>query len=91
MAPFGVGGPAGIAISRIVARLDDSVTSVLIFAGYAIPGYALGTLLLVLALVTLGFKTFLEWRQAKEFESAQEVIIPESEQNTAFVAKHHHE
>ena len=53
--------------------------------------FAVATLLAILALVTLCFKTFLEWRQAREFESAQHIVMAESEQNTAFIAKHHHE
>ena len=37
--------------------------------------FAVATLLAVLALVTLGFKTFLEWRQAREFELAQQKVV----------------
>ena len=37
--------------------------------------FAVASLLGVLALVTLGIKTFLEWRQAKEFELAQQQVV----------------
>jgi sulfate transport system permease protein len=36
--------------------------------------FAVASLLALLALVTLGIKTFLEWRQAKAFEQAQRAI-----------------
>jgi len=34
--------------------------------------FAVASLLAVLALVTLGLKTLLEWQQAREFERAQQ-------------------
>jgi sulfate transport system permease protein len=37
--------------------------------------FAVASLLGVLALVTLGIKTFLEWRQAREFELAQHQVV----------------
>lgn len=46
------------------------------FQGQA--AFAVASLLAVLALVTLGFKTFLEWRQHREFELAQQASISES-------------
>lgn len=46
------------------------------FQGQA--AFAVASLLAVLALVTLGFKTFLEWRQHREFELAQLASISES-------------
>jgi sulfate transport system permease protein len=51
--------------------------------------FAVASVLAMLALVTLCFKTFLEWRQAREFERAQHFAPPESEQNTVFMAKNH--
>lgn len=47
------------------------------FQGQA--AFAVASLLAVLALVTLGFKTFLEWRQQREFELAQRVAVSEAE------------
>jgi len=35
-------------------------------------------LLAMLALVTLGLKTFLEWKQQREFELAQQAVLEES-------------
>jgi sulfate transport system permease protein len=49
--------------------------------------FAVASLLALLALVTLGVKTFLEWKQAREFDRAQQIIPPASEQDTAFVAR----
>jgi sulfate transport system permease protein len=40
--------------------------------------FAVASLLAVLALVTLGFKTFLEWRQHREYELAQQANLSES-------------
>ena len=37
--------------------------------------FAVASLLSVLALATLGLKTFLEWRQAREFELAQHQVV----------------
>jgi sulfate transport system permease protein len=37
--------------------------------------FAVASLLAVLALATLGLKTFLEWRQAREFELAQHQVV----------------
>jgi sulfate transport system permease protein len=48
--------------------------------------FAVASLLALLALVTLGVKTLLEWKQAREFERAQRVIPPASEQDAAFAA-----
>src|SRR5688572_1357567 len=48
--------------------------------------FAVASLLAVLALVTLAFKTFLEWRQHREFELAQQAVISESG-DTLFLAK----
>jgi sulfate transport system permease protein len=41
--------------------------------------FAVASLLAVLALLTLGIKTFLEWRQAREFARAQQNDLPEGE------------
>jgi sulfate transport system permease protein len=38
--------------------------------------FAVASLLALLALITLGLKTFLEWKQAREFERAQQVAAP---------------
>jgi sulfate transport system permease protein len=40
--------------------------------------FAVASLLALLALVTLGIKTWLEWQQAREFAKAQAASIPES-------------
>ena len=47
-----------------------------LFQGQA--AFAVASLLAVLALVTLGFKTFLEWRQHREYELAQQASLSES-------------
>ena len=44
--------------------------------GTTAAAFAVASLLALLALVTLGLKTFLEWKQAREFESAQEALPP---------------
>jgi len=38
--------------------------------------FAVASLLALLALVTLGVKTFLEWQQAREYELAQQALAP---------------
>ena len=48
--------------------------------------FAVASLLAMLALVTLGVKTFLEWKQAREFELAQQAVLGESG-DTAFIAR----
>ncbi len=50
--------------------------------------FAVASLLALLALVTLGVKTFLEWKQAREFDRAQQTTAV-SEQDTAFAAREH--
>jgi sulfate transport system permease protein len=40
--------------------------------------FAIASLLALLALVTLGIKTYLEWRQHREFELAQQATVEES-------------
>jgi sulfate transport system permease protein len=49
--------------------------------------FAVASLLALLALVTLAIKTLLEWRQAHEFEHAQQAPVPATEQDTAFVTR----
>ncbi|MFO1488240.1 MAG: sulfate ABC transporter permease subunit CysW [Verrucomicrobiota bacterium] len=51
--------------------------------------FAVASLLALLALLTLGIKTFLEWRQAREHERAQETPAPEpvSEMETRFLPR----
>jgi len=53
--------------------------------------FALASLLALLALVTLGIKTFMEWQQAREFERTQQMpLLPvESGTDTAFLAREH--
>jgi sulfate/thiosulfate transport system permease protein len=48
--------------------------------------FAVASLLALLALVTLGVKTFLEWKQAREFELAQQATLGEAT-DTAFLAQ----
>ena len=48
-------------------------------AMFTAAAFAVASLLAMLALVTLGIKTLLEWKQAREFERAQRAI-PESSQ-----------
>jgi len=49
--------------------------------------FAVASLLALLALVTLGIKTFLEWKQAREFGWAQQAPVPASERDTDFVTR----
>jgi sulfate transport system permease protein len=51
--------------------------------------FAVASLLALLALITLGLKTLLEWRQARDFERAQEqpADAPSSEIDTEFLAR----
>src|SRR6185312_7354394 len=49
--------------------------------------FAVASLLALLALITLALKTFLEWKQARDYERAQQSQLPPSEgDNTAFLA-----
>jgi sulfate transport system permease protein len=48
--------------------------------------FAVASLLALLALVTLAVKTVLEWKQARDFEEAQQAT-PESDHDTAFFAR----
>jgi sulfate transport system permease protein len=48
--------------------------------------FAVASLLALLALVTLGIKTFLEWKQSREFELAQQATLGESG-DTVFLAQ----
>lgn len=48
--------------------------------------FAVASLLALLALVTLGVKTFLEWKQHREFELAQQASVAEAG-NTSFLSK----
>lgn len=50
--------------------------------------FAVASLLALLALITLGFKTLLEWKQAREYQRAQEAPLPSIPQtDTAFLRK----
>ena len=49
--------------------------------------FAVASLLALLALVTLGLKTFLEWKQAREFEQAQQAIPPSRQGETGFLKR----
>ena len=48
--------------------------------------FAVASLLALLALVTLAFKTYLEWQQHRDFESAQQASVSESG-DTVFMTK----
>jgi len=49
--------------------------------------FAVAGLLALLALVTLGIKTLLEWRQARAFAAAQQASRPEPESDTALLTR----
>ena len=50
--------------------------------------FAVASLLALLALITLGLKTLLEWRQAREYWRAQQAPLPgKREGDTAFLAR----
>jgi len=49
--------------------------------------FAVASLLALLALVTLGLKTFLEWRQSRDFARAQQAPQPAAEADTRFLAR----
>lgn len=50
--------------------------------------FAVASLLALLALITLGLKTLLEWRQAREYRRAQQAPLPgKLEGDTAFLAR----
>jgi sulfate transport system permease protein len=53
--------------------------------------FAVASLLALLALVTLGIKTFLEWKQTRDFEAAQQAVMPETEIDTTFFARENKE
>jgi len=50
--------------------------------------FAVASLLALLALITLGLKTLLEWKQARDYALAQQVVAPVSamEGDTEFLA-----
>ena len=50
--------------------------------------FAVASLLALLALITLGLKTLLEWQQAREYQRAQQAVLPAKPQSdTAFLAR----
>jgi sulfate/thiosulfate transport system permease protein len=49
--------------------------------------FAVASLLALLALVTLGIKTFFEWQQARQFARAQRAAVPASEADTMMLAR----
>jgi len=51
--------------------------------------FAVASLLALLALITLAIRTFLEWKQAREYARAQRLALPapEGESDTAFLAR----
>jgi sulfate transport system permease protein len=49
--------------------------------------FAVASLLALLALITLGVKTLLEWRQTREFARAQQAPVPDAETDTKFLAR----
>jgi sulfate transport system permease protein len=49
--------------------------------------FAVASLLALLALVTLGLKTLLEWKQAREFERAQQALAPARQGETGFLKR----
>ncbi len=49
--------------------------------------FAVASLLALLALVTLGIKTLLEWKQARDFERAQRASIPSATGDTDFILR----
>jgi sulfate transport system permease protein len=55
--------------------------------GTTAAAFAVASLLALLALITLGVKTFLEWKQAREFERAQQALAPARHGDTAFLAR----
>src|SRR2546422_7717161 len=60
--------------------------------GSAVSGaaaFAVASLLALLALITLAIRTFLEWKQAREYARAQRLALPtpEGESDTAFLAR----
>jgi len=56
-------------------------------AGTNAAAFAVASLLALLALVTLGLKTVLEWKQAREFEHAQQAIPPSRQGETGFLKR----
>jgi len=55
--------------------------------GTTAAAFAVASLLAVLALITLGLKTFLEWKQARDFESAQRALAPVQQAETGFLKR----
>jgi len=54
--------------------------------GSGAAAFAVASLLAFLALITLGIKTVLEWKQARAFEAAQRALPP-AENGTAFITR----
>ncbi len=53
----------------------------------ATAAFTVASLLALLALVTLGLKTFLEWKQQREFARAQQLLPEPAESDTRFLAR----
>jgi len=49
--------------------------------------FAVASLLALLALITLGVKTLMEWKQTREYAHAQQAPRPESESDTSFLTR----
>jgi sulfate/thiosulfate transport system permease protein len=56
-------------------------------AGSTAAAFAVASLLALLALVTLGLKTLLEWKQTREFERAQQAIPTSLQGETGFLKR----
>jgi sulfate transport system permease protein len=85
-------GAVSVVSGHIIGRTETMPLRVqsLYEGGSAASGaaaFAVASLLAVLALITLGLKTFLEWKQAREFERAQQALAPTRHGDTAFLAR----
>jgi len=66
-------------------RVQSLYESGMVGSGAA--AFAVASLLALLALITLGLKTVLEWKQARDYRLAQLVNTPAAEADTAFLAR----
>ncbi|HEX4263221.1 MAG TPA: sulfate ABC transporter permease subunit CysW [Verrucomicrobiae bacterium] len=85
-------GAVSVVSGHIIGRTETMPLRVqsLYEGGSAASGaaaFAVASLLALLALVTLGLKTLLEWKQTREFERSQQAVQPVRHNETAFLKR----
>ena len=87
-------GAVSVVSGEIVGRTETMPLWVkylyrkVVLAASGAAAFAVASLLALLALVTLGIKTLLEWQQAREYQRAEQAPLPGPlEGDTAFLAR----